>query len=309
MKLKKLSDDKTILQILETKSPKECMEELGFYVWRQALNVEVLSELKKLALVHAELSGIRKHDGVRQPHSFRKAPFIIKLFEDDKIKELMNTYFGHQDWFITNHADLHTGALGNWHKDDGMSYGNGGYFEEPAYHVKNPGVFKIAAYFQDHNQFFDGLTIIPSSHRTEKIKEGEQLYIDTRKGDLLFFDPRLSHTGQRYGFPDAISSSAKRKIKNNKVPPDIIGKDLKTPDRMDAIEKFQKINGVRSTLFFTVAEHGHYSEIFAINNMRRQLQELEDGCSPYLCATQIEQLSSMGIKTIDNEDFFKKVFS
>ncbi len=288
--------------------------ENGYTIRKAVLPAYKLQGIKELALTHQELGGgIHKHHGMRQPHAFGKAPFITDILDDQNLTQFISDCLGSDKWYITNHADLHVNALSGWHKDDGMSYGDGGYFDGPAYQLKDPNVFKVAIYLQDHIDFDDGLTILPKSHRTEVINDGstKQLHLTTQLGDAVIFDPRLSHTGQLNPIPCALSTAGKEQLQNLKAAIDEIevttnSKEEKTKLLLDL---FRENVGTRSTIFFTVAVESPESNTFAINNMERQLNELEQGTSAFLPLAVHDKLKHLGIGLVDEKAFWKEHFS
>lgn len=285
----------------------------GYTLSKANINPEKILELRDLADTHSKLGGIRKHHGVRQPHAFRKAPFITKIFEEKSLIDCIDTCLDSKDWYITNHADLHSNALSGWHKDDGMSYGDGGYFNRGAYDLVDPKVFKVAIYFQNHSDFNDGLTVVPGSHRSEKIydKTSPSTHLDTEVGDIVIFDPRLSHTGQLTPIPEALTASGKSTISEIKNQIDLINQEKLTAEEKQSqlLTLFRSKTSTRSSIFFTVATEAKDSNIFAINNMERQIEELGPDTSPYLPPHVTEELEKLGVKTIDNMKFWKEHFN
>lgn len=284
----------------------------GYIIGKEIISAKTISFLEKHAKLHKNHSGIHKHSGVRQPHAFRKAPFTIEIFNEKKLINLISEIFATSDWYITNHADLHSNALSGWHKDDGMTYGNGGYFGEELYYLENPNVFKVAVYFQDHRDFEDGLTIVPGSHRESAVHDSTQrdLHIETNVGDVLIFDPRLSHTGQLAPIPKPITSFGEKIIGSieDKVKT-IEAKSLPQEEKNKQIlEIFRNKVGQRSSLFFTVAIDSDPSNIFSIKNMTRQLDELGPDVSPYLPPYISNKLSEFGVKSIDDKEFWRSAF-
>ncbi len=298
---------------LKMESIKSELLENGYYLAKNIIPVDLLDNIRKLAILHGQMgAGVRKHYGLRQPHAFRTAPFIKDIFECEKLIAIISEVFESEDWFITNHADLHFNALNGWHKDDGMSYGDGGYFGGPGYHIDEPNVYKIAIYLQSHKDFDDGLTIVPRSHRTQIIRDdsSEIEYLEVEVGDILIFDARLSHTGQLSPIPgprtergqailDGIVDEVSM-VEQKKIP--------KSEKDSELLELFRSVVGERSSIFFTVATESEPSNIFAINNMKRQLKELGPEVSPYLPPSVRDYLNSKGVKSIDQRVFWRSEF-
>ena len=282
----------------------------GYTVGRGIIPKETIASIRRLGAIHSQLGGIHKHNGVRQPHAFRKAPFIAQIFKANSLVQLIAECLDSDEWFLTNHADLHTNALSGWHKDDGMSYGGGGYFKRAAYDLVNPKVFKIAIYFQDHVDFNDGLTIIPGSHRTSAIRSGNELHLNTQVGDVIVFDVRLSHTGQLNPIPRPLTKHAKKTIAKIKNRIDQINKKSipKYDKQTELLQLFRSRAGGRSSIFFTVAVESASSNTFAITNMERQIDELDPNTTAFLPVSVIGLLREFGVQSIDSKDFWKERF-
>ncbi len=283
----------------------------GYTVRRGIIQSQTINTLRRLGTTHSKLGGIHKHNGVRQPHAFRKAPFIAQVFSGNTLVQFITDCFGTEKWYLTNHADLHTNALSGWHKDDGMTYGNGGYFKRPAYDLEDPKVFKVAIYFQDHIHFNDGITIIPKSHRIAEIRSGDVLHLETLMGDVLIFDPRLSHTGQIKPIPDPLTRYGEKTINSISDKIDAINSKKLPGSAREAelLELFRSKTGVRSSVFFTVAVESESSNIFSITNMERQINELGSETSPFLPVSVIEYINKLGVQSVDSMNFWKNRFT
>jgi hypothetical protein len=303
-------DYQTYINEMKKANPKDFFLEHGFFIWQNIFTPELLLELKQLTISHSRISGIKKHFGIRQPHAFKFAPFILKIFAEEKMINSLNHFFNESEWFITNHADLHTNALSGWHKDDGMSYGNGGYFNAPSYKVNDTQVYKVAIYMQDHDIFQDGLTVIPKSHHDVDITpKKSKLHLETRIGDVIIFDPRLSHTGQLHCFPKPISDKGRMLIDNENIENNIIGTTPGCPNEKMIIDKYRNVMGFRNSIFFTVASHSDLSHTFIINNMKRQLSELSHSVSADIGKYQIEMINSFNINNVEKYQFFNDEFN
>lgn len=285
--------------------------ENGFWHVENVLDNQLLQKIRELGKIHSTISGVKKHSGIRQPHALKLAPFICELFSSQKLKDSISEAINTTDWYVTNHADLHTNALSGWHKDDGMSYGNGGYFKQKLYHIDDPNVFKVAIYLQDHLDFEDGLKVIPGSHRTEKIQSGIEQHMGVKQGDVIIFDTRLSHTGQISPIPKATSDKAKNVIKN--IHPSILEIKRKEIDEQSKMQEllslFRKHAGTRQSVFFTFAADSEWSKTFAIENMKRQLVELPSECqSAFLPPRVRDTLKKYNVNIIDQKKFWQDQF-
>ena len=221
----------------------------------------------------------------------------------------------------TNHLDIQRGLLSGWHKDDGtLQFENGkfvqkkGYFRQHTYHMQNVGVIKAAIYLQDHINFNDGLCLIPESHRVKTCNSGgNQIPLQTTAGDVIFFDPRLDHTGQIEPIPNALNNEGKL-IKDSLQSEAI---KIKENPQIDEIRKkellkslFEKINGKKNAVFLTLSDNSELSKIFAIENMKRQLLQLKaSNKKAYLPPLTRNILNNFGIKNlIDDDEMWKEAF-
>ena len=123
---------------------------------------------------------------------------------------------------------------------------------------------------QDHYYNKGGLTVRKGSHKFSDINEGEEVYLKTKAGDLVIFDVRLNHTGQRDIVPFEFLQKPNYLLKKGvnkifKVPPQKTDQYLK--------QIYDRLFGDRLSIFFTYGLPNEYTKNFAINNMKRQLQQ------------------------------------
>jgi hypothetical protein len=269
-------DYQTYINEMKKANPKDFFLEHGFFIWQNIFTPELLLELKQLTISHSRISGIKKHFGIRQPHAFKFAPFILKIFAEEKMINSLNHFFNESEWFITNDTQ----------------------------------VYKVAIYMQDHDIFQDGLTVIPKSHHDVDITpKKSKLHLETRIGDVIIFDPRLSHTGQLHCFPKPISDKGRMLIDNENIENNIIGTTPGCPNEKMIIDKYRNVMGFRNSIFFTVASHSDLSHTFIINNMKRQLSELSHSVSADIGKYQIEMINSFNINNVEKYQFFNDEFN
>ncbi|MGB8703289.1 MAG: hypothetical protein WCD18_28060 [Thermosynechococcaceae cyanobacterium] len=172
---------------------------------------------------------------------------------------------------FTSHCDVHSGILSGWHKDDGMTTMEGGYFGRPMYNNPDCSVYKVAIYLQDHTQNKTGLTVRSGSHKYESLVQGDEVYLPTSVGDIVVFDVRLTHVGQQYIVPVIWLNSQiilLQKIFNKLVGiknSKIITLFKKNYDRIFFQEKI--------SIFFTYGLPNEYTKVFSQNNMKRQVMQ------------------------------------
>jgi len=252
----------------------------GYVICESDVDAIGLEEFRKTASTLLDHVGVEKHDGVRLPYAFKVAPATIHVFDIFRgLKDQVSTALGCTDWVLTGHCDLHKNALSGWHRDDGSSYGDGGYFGASPldYSTVDLGVFKVAVYLQEHESFEDGLTLEPGSHLRDSRDITKVQYIPSKLGHIIIFDQRLFHTGQIARLPKALTDKGQNIL--SKVPDisiDDNGSVVKYSSRSE--EKFRALRGERMSVFFTVRRNhddkNHPAVIFERNNMKRQIMEL-----------------------------------
>jgi len=242
----------------------------GYVIVRNLLSKEKISQLRSLVQQHFRNKGVYANAGLTQPNAAVTVPEISQVFYDDEVLAILRQVFAQEEIMFTSHCDLHCRTLSNWHKDDGMTVMEGGYFEEATYQNPDCQVYKVALYLQDHYHNTGGLTVRPGSHNFSSVNEGEEVYLKTRAGDAIIFDVRLTHRGQKEVVP----------LPHLRKPINILQKVLKKtlnikPSTSDQYLKaiYEKLSGDRLSIFFTYGIPNEYTKKFAINNMKRQIQQ------------------------------------
>lgn len=242
----------------------------GFVIVRNIFSNYEISQLRKLVNKHFKTKGISANSGLTQPNAAVEIPEISWLFYHPKILTIMSELLRQEKTMFTSHCDVHSGTLSAWHKDDGMAVMDGGYFGKPTYDELNCCVYKVAIYLQDHVHNRSGLTVKKGSHRVSALDCGEEVYLKTRVGDVVIFDVRLTHTGQRDAVPICQFQKPLRLAKR------IVGKLWKIEEqKIDNFlrKKYHQISGdeERLSIFFTYGISNEYTKKFAVNNMKRQI--------------------------------------
>lgn len=200
--------------------------------------------------------------GRTQPNAAILAPEIGWLISHPQIVEVFRQLLAEQMLF-TGHCDIHMNMLSGWHKDSGEHVG--GYFNGNYFAAEECYVYKAAVYLQDATTS-DGLTVALGSHRHPG-HQGQIEWVPSKAGDVVFFDVRLSHTGQ---LPDkietVIKAAAKLQQKKNRHDP---------VWATAAKSAYWKLIGRRDRLsvFFTYGVDNRFTEEFAAANMMRQNQQ------------------------------------
>lgn len=242
----------------------------GFILMSNLLSDIEIKTLRKLVKQHFQSHGVVANSGLTQPNAAVEVPEINWLFYHPKILAVMRQLLGQEKIMFTSHCDLHCRTLSAWHKDDGMTVMEGGYFGFPAYDREDCKVYKVALYLQDHDHNKAGLTVRNGSHKLSALNQGEEVYLPTKAGDIVVFDVRLTHRGQRSVVPVEFLEKPNHLIKKglNKV----FKISHKKSDRYFK-KIYDTLYGDRLSIFFTYGLPNEYTKNFAINNMKRQLQQ------------------------------------
>jgi ectoine hydroxylase-related dioxygenase (phytanoyl-CoA dioxygenase family) len=218
-------------------------------------------------------------------------PELAGVFAHNRILALVKLILGDDNVVFTGHCDAHMNMLSGWHKDSGEAFG--GYFRGDYFLVDDCRVYKIALYLQDSDHR-SALRVRSGSHQSASILDGRELQIDTRVGDLVIFDVRLSHTGQR---PDPVEKMIKA-LNALLTRNDRTREDARLTSALKAM--YWRIVGRqdRLSLFFTYGYPNSYTYDFSFFNISRQnkqsrVRDLRP--PPELCA----RLRGMGVASYD----------
>ena len=240
----------------------------GFVLIKNVLSNYEIQQLRKLVQNYFKNQGILGNSGLTQPNAAVEVPKIGWVFYHPKILQLMRQLLGQNEIMFTSHCDVHYRTLSGWHKDDGMTVMEGGYFGESTYDKANCCVYKVAIYLQNHYNNRGGLTVRKGSHKFPERDRGEEVYLRTKSGDIIIFDVRLTHTGQQNISPFPFLE------KPNKLLQKALYKTLKIPDKQSKQylkNVYDNLLSERLSIFFTYGLPNEYTKSFAINNMKRQL--------------------------------------
>lgn len=270
----------------------------GFVLIRNLLSQDEIKQLRQKVKDYFNKKGVNLNKGLTQPNAAVEFPEIASIFYHPKILQVMSQLLGEQQIMFTSHCDVHCKTLSGWHKDDGMTVMDGGYFGDPAYKKEDCCVYKVAIYLQDHINNNAGLTVRKGSHKFPEVHKGEEVYLKTKAGDVVIFDVRLTHTGQRDAIP---IRSLKRTVNLGQK---VLNK-LKIADYSQSNQLFKRIydsiSGERLSIFFTYGLDNEYTKNFAINNMKRQIQQNKNA-NIFLSPSAREQFKKHNILLA--EDYF-----
>ena len=239
-------------------SMRQALDRDGAILIRDVLSAGEIETAREQVRSHLTSRGRRLSLGLTQPNAAILAPEINWIVGHERITAVFRALLDKA--VFTGHCDIHMNMLSGWHKDSGEHVG--GYFQGDYFVDEDCQVFKAAVYLQDAGRR-DGLTVRLRSHRSMS-HGGEEVWIPSRQGDVVIFDVRLSHTGQR---PDIIELGMKAATKTFK---DRSGQDQQWLTSLKSA--YWGIIGRRDrlSLFFTFGEDNRFTEQFAEANMLRQ---------------------------------------
>lgn len=173
-------------------TPRQQIQEKGFFIARQILTDDDVSRLSHSLSEHFKHTWTRVGLGKHQPNASVAIPSIEWVFTHPKILATLRELFNSENVIFTKNCDAHMNMLSWWHKD--TSEGKGGCFTGDYFNRRECRVYRAGVYLQDHMS--RGLTVRHGSHRQKSLKVGKKEYLKTHKGDVIFFDIRLTHAGQ-----------------------------------------------------------------------------------------------------------------
>jgi hypothetical protein len=241
------------------------LREAGAFLVRGILNPEEIQLARRQVNENVDAAGKPISLGRTLPNAAILSPDINWLVAHPGIVGVFKEVLGEQVVF-TGHCDIHKNLLSGWHKDSGEHIG--GYFSGDYFSAPDCRVYKAAVYLQDAT-VDDGLTVRLGSHRTA-LHRGVECWIPSKAGDVVFFDVRLSHTGQ---LPDVIENVIKAASRMRSKA------DRHDPRWATNLRSaYSRLRGRRDRLsvFFTYGYPNDYTHEFARVNMDRQLVQSND---------------------------------
>jgi hypothetical protein len=277
------------------KDMRQALDDDGVFVVRSALSQAEIGALREILLRHLPRRGLRFSLGRTQPNAAGTVPELAFIFAHPRILTVVKQVLGESDVVFTGHCDIHMNMLSGWHKDSGETV-PGGYFTGPYMTSTDCRVFKVAIYLQDTGRR-DGFTARLGSHRETDLSVGKEISVQSRTGDIVVFDVRITHTGQ---LPDPVEKGLKGLgLALNRGERD--REDLAWVSRVKAL--YWKLIGRRDRLsvFFTYGAPNTFTYDFAKANMSRQARQgAVGGSGGSLLPPNLSQaLESEGVKLSD----------
>jgi hypothetical protein len=275
------------------------LKEDGYAVIRGLLSVTEIDRLRAIVRDHLVRCGVRFGLGKSQPNAAVAVPQLGFVFANTNIVRLFKTILGEDQVVFTGHCDIHMNMLSGWHKDSGEAFG--GYFYGDYFAASECHVYKIAVYLQDSN-VRAGFAIRPGSHRSPAIMCGDELPIETRVGDVVVFDVRVSHAGQ---LPDLVEKGLKA-LNSLFTRGDRTKADNRLVGALKAFYWKLVRRRERLSVFFTFGCPNEYTYDFARANMSRQTRQA-GSADTKLPDELTAQLQALGVTAYDVSTHARRV--
>lgn len=136
------------------------------------------------------------YDFLNLDYSF---PLAAKFKDDPRIHKLLDEVFGSDDYRYLNQNNFTHNRIIRWHKDTLTHKFEVGKRLNPWSTVDGERFecLKVGIYLQDHSNNDDCLHVVPGSHKTKRVTSKGGIALHPKKGDVLIFDQRISHSGMR----------------------------------------------------------------------------------------------------------------
>lgn len=188
--------------------------------------------------------------GVTQPDAMSRIPAIRWLLTHEKLLSAFREVTGRDDIQFTFHSDAHSNLIGGWHTDTQA------YFKPEEVQSDEFQVYKVGIYLQDHLGNNQGLTVSEGSHRSGKIEHSRVQPLSTKVGDVIIFDVRLYHHGDKSRF---VERACNRLIRSESM-----------KMRIGMIMRWLLGRQDKRSIFFTFGAPNESTYEFSKRNMARQ---------------------------------------
>lgn len=239
---KDIKDDNFLIKLLKKN---------GFIVIKNVISKKDINKSKKIVKKYFNKNGIKITNGKIQPAASNFIHELDFIFGHKKILQILKIIFRNKKFIYTNHSDVQFNLASSWHKDSGEVYG--GYFKGDYFNDPKCEVYKIGIYLQNSDHKNEGLSVKIGSHRFSDINIGSEVKIDTKKGDIIIFDVRLTHKGKKETKIEKILRLFQKIVHNF------------------FLEKyFSKKKSNRYSIFFSFGKNDYQTKMFSMKNDLRQ---------------------------------------
>lgn len=170
----------------------------GYVSIPEMLTRAEIERLTEAVTDHFRDRGQRMSFGLTQPDAMSRIPSIRWLLTHQKLLAAFREVAGGDDVQFTFHSDAHSNLIGGWHTDTQA------YFKPEEIRGDDFQVYKVGIYLQDHLGNGQGLTVSAGSHRSEKIEASKIRPLPTKAGDIIIFDVRILHHGDKMRFVERV---------------------------------------------------------------------------------------------------------
>ncbi len=253
---------------------REMLERDGYVVVQNVLSATEIGRLRETLLGHFSQRWVPEYLGKHQPSAAIEIPGISWIFKHPPLLAIFRELFGTPQIVFTGNCDAHMNMLGDWHKD-----------------VCDFRLCRTGIYLQDHTSDGRGLKVRLTSHRSPSLMSGEITSVPTRAGDIVFFDPRLTHAGQ---FPDFLEYALYRITRRLRRPQ--LGLEIKEL-YWQVMRKAPKLS-----VFFTFGIADAETEQFCLVESRARAER--DPNARFLAPELIDALANAGVVSYGIHGFF-----
>ena len=237
-------------QVSENKLREKVLKD-GYVVLPGLFTEQEIESLRKDVKEYFETAGRLANFGLTQPDAMSRIPSIRWLLYHEKLLAAFREVAGRDDIQFTFHSDAHSNLLGDWHTDTQA------YFKPEEVRDDDFQVFKAGIYLQDHlGHNAQGLTVSEGSHLSAKVENERVKPLPSRAGDVIIFDVRLFHHGDRIRFFE--------KVCNRIIPSDA------AKARLGILLRRLMGRKEKLSIFFTFGAPNEHTTEFSKRNMVRQ---------------------------------------
>jgi len=270
---------------------KQRLEEDGYVVLKNALNIEEVRLLRNIVLdffhdgnFYYLSGGKARPDALCEP-GLKAARDLLKHKSISKVlKEITDG-----DVMYCHHSDAHSNLVSGWHKDShSRAYHNMDVWSET--NGQTYGVYRVGIYLQDHEKGgSNGYAIkVKKGSHLSAASEGEVVEIFTEQGDAIIFDCRISHVGET---DLLLKTWLGRFLKYS-----ILQLLRNTKSAYRVRDWYHRRKGIedRLSLFLTYGKRNSFTEEHMKSNMDRQVKQTGIGHHA-LPGDIVQNLKSVGI--------------
>lgn len=174
------------------------MKQDGYVIIRQAFSKEEIGTLKRQIVRHLSKNGIYYGAGKLQPNAAIELPEISWVLYHERLLEAIRCVLRTETLMFGRQCGISKNMLNGWHKDAAYRKEEG-HLEYDLFEHPDRQMCSVAIYLEDHldnrKACCTGLTVRKGSHLHRSLEVGEIERLETRAGDVVIIDVRLTHVG------------------------------------------------------------------------------------------------------------------